>query len=134
MRAGDVQRFFDEYLEAFATCGRTDGADTRALLAFYGVPLALAVGPEATVLASDEEVVEAAQSQVDGMRAAGYDHTETLSAEIEVLSPAAALYRGSFARRRADGGEIARLAATYLILDGPAGLRIAALLVHDAAP
>ena len=34
----DVGRWFGEYLDAFAACGRGE-RDTAALLAYYGVPL-----------------------------------------------------------------------------------------------
>jgi hypothetical protein len=37
-----------------------------------------------------------------------------------------------FVRRRADGSEIARANATYLITDGAPGRRISALALHSA--
>jgi uncharacterized NTF2-like protein DUF6841 len=36
-----------------------------------------------------------------------------------------------FARLRADGTEIARLEATYLIAEVPAGRRISAIIIHS---
>ena len=65
-----------------------------------------------------------AQQQVDGMRAAAYDRTEVLSAEVTVLNSTSALYRGAFSRQRGDGGEINRLTVTYLVTDGPVGHRL----------
>jgi hypothetical protein len=41
------------------------------------------------------------------------------------------LYRGTFSRRRSDGGEISRLTATDLVTDGAAGRRISVLAVHS---
>ena len=41
----DVSRWFGEYLDAFAACGRGE-RDTASLLAYYGVPL-LVTGPRA---------------------------------------------------------------------------------------
>lgn len=48
------------------------------------------------------------------------------------MGGASALYRGTFARNRANGGEINRLTATCLVTKGPAGRRISVLAVHGA--
>jgi hypothetical protein len=126
----DVSRWFGEYLDAFAACGRGD-RDLASLLAYYGVPLLLTTDDGCFALTSDDQVVAATKQQVDGMRAAGYDHSEVLDSKVTVLNATSALYRGSFSRRRRDGGEIGRLTATYLVTDGPVGRRIAALAVHS---
>ena len=42
-----------------------------------------------------------------------------------------ALYRGTFSRRRSDGGEISRLTATYLVTVAAVGRRISVLVVHS---
>jgi hypothetical protein len=125
----DVNRWFGEYLDAFAACGRGE-RETAALLAYYGVPLLLTTDGGCYALTSADEVVAALQPQVDGMRAAGYDRSELLHSEITVLNAASALYRGTFSRRRADGSEISGLTATYLVTDGAAGRRISVLAVE----
>lgn len=127
----DVSRWFGEYLEAFAACGRGE-SDTSSLLAYYGVPLLLTTGDGFYALTSDDQVVSALQPQVDGMRAAAYSRTEILDSEVTVLNPRSALYRGTFSRQRGDGGEIGRLTATYLVTDGAGGRRISALAVHSS--
>jgi len=124
----DVSRWFGEYLDAFAACGRGE-SDTASLLVYYGVPLLLTTDDGLLALTSGDQVVAAVQQQVDGMRAAGYDHSEILDFEVTVLNARSALYRGSFSRRRR-GGEIGRLTATYLVTDGSIGRRISALAVH----
>jgi hypothetical protein len=128
----DVSRWFGEYLDAFAACGRGEH-DTASLLAYYGVPLLLTTDDGCFALTSDDQVAAAAQQQVDGMRAADYDHSEVLHFEVEVtiLNATSALYRGTCSRQRGNGGEISRLTATYLVADGPVGRRIAALAVHS---
>ena len=125
-----VSRWFSEYLDAFAACGRGE-RDTASLLAYYGVPLLLTTDDGSFSLTSEDQVVAAVGQQIDGMRAAGYDRSEVLSSEVTVLNSRSALYRGAFSRRRADGGEINRVAVTYLVTDGPAGRRIAVLAVHS---
>ena len=126
----DVSQWFGEYLDVFAACGRGQ-RDAASLLAYYGVPLLLTTDDGSFGLTSDDQVVAVARQQVDGMRAADYDHTEVLDFEVTVLNATSALYRGSFSRQRSDGREISRLAATYLVTDGPVGRRISALAVHS---
>jgi NTF2-like protein (DUF6841) len=125
-----VSRWFDEYLEAFAACGRGE-RDARSLLAYYGVPLLVTTDDRSFVLTSEGQVVASVQQQVDGMHAAGYDRSEVLSSEVTVLNSTSALYRGTFSRQRSDRGEISRLTATYLVTDGAAGRRISVLSVHS---
>jgi hypothetical protein len=125
----DVSRWFGEYLDAFAACGRGE-RDTASLLAYYGVPLLLTTDDGFFALTSDDRVVAAVQQQVEGMRAAGYDRSEILGSEVTVVNSTSAVYRGSFSRHRSDGGEIGRLTATYLVTDGAAGRRISVLAVH----
>jgi hypothetical protein len=128
--SSEVTRWFGEYLDAFASCGRGE-SQTASLLAYYGVPLLLTTDDGVFALTGGEQVVAAVQRQVDGMRAAGYARSEILSSEVTVLNSSSALYRGTFSRHRADGGEIGRLTATYLVTAGPAGRRISALAVHS---
>jgi NTF2-like protein (DUF6841) len=130
MDSSDVSRWFDEYLDAFAACGRGE-RDPASLLAYDGVPLLLTTDDRCLALTSDDQVVAAMQQQVDGMRAAGYDHSEILDSEVTVLNATSALYRGTISRRRRDGAKISRLTATYLVTDGPVGRRLSVLAVHS---
>ena len=125
-----MSRWFGEYLDAFAACGRGE-SDTGSLLEYYGVPLLLTTDTGFFALTSDDQVVVALQPQVDGMRAAAYDRGEILKSEVTVLNFTSALYRGTFSRQRSDGGEISRLTATYLVTDGAVGRRISVLAVHS---
>jgi hypothetical protein len=129
MDTSEVSRWFDGYLEAFAACGRGE-ADTGTLLGYYGVPLLLTTDDGFFALTSGDRVVAALQPQVDGMLAAGYARTEILGSEVTVLNSMSALYRGTFSRRRSDGGEIGRLTGTYLVTGAGADRRISVLAVH----
>ena len=129
MHGSDVSRWFGEYLDTFAACGRGE-SDTGALLQCYAVPLLLTTDDGFFALTSDDEVVAAVQQQIDGMRAAAFDRSEILDSEVTVLNSTSALYRGTFSRQRSDGGEISRLTATYLVTVGAAGRRISSLAVH----
>jgi hypothetical protein len=128
--SSDVSRWFGEYLDAFAACGRGE-KDTAALLGYYGVPLLVTTDVGSFALTSDDQVVATLQQQVDGMRAEGYARTEILGSEVTVLNSTSALYRGTFSRQRGDGSEINRLTGTYLVTDGAAGRRISVLAVHN---
>jgi hypothetical protein len=130
MDTSDVRQWFDGYLDAFAACGRGE-RDAASLLAYYGVPLLLTSDDGVFGLISDKQVVAAIQRQADAMRTTGYHHSEVLDFEVTVLNATSALCRGSFSRQRGDTSELGRLAATYLVTDGPAGRRISALTVHS---
>ena len=127
----DVSQWFEEYLEAFAACGRSE-RDVATLLDYYGVPLLVTTDDAAVALTSGDQVVAVLQQQVDGMRAAGYAGTEILDSDVTVLNATSALYRGTMSRQRSDGGEVVRLTATYLVTDGAAGRRFSVLAVHSA--
>lgn len=125
-----IRAWFDEYSEAFAARGRGEAGDLHAFLEYYAVPLLVATDDAARALTTGEDVMGFAGQQVEGMRAANYDHTVTIDSELSMLNATSVLYSGDFARQRADDSEIVRFGVTYLITDGPAGLRIAALVVH----
>jgi len=69
-----VTRWFGEYLDAYAACGRGE-SDTASLLAYYGVPLLLSTDEGFFAATSSDAVVAALQPQIDGMRAAGYSRS-----------------------------------------------------------
>jgi len=125
-----VGEWFRSYLDAFAACGRGD-SDPGAMFAYYGVPMMFATDEDFVVGLSEEQVAAAVQTQIDGMLAADYDHSEVLDDETTVLNATSALHTASFSRRRRDESEIGQLTATYLITDGPAGHRISAIAIHS---
>jgi hypothetical protein len=126
----EVTKWFGEYLNAFAACGRGE-QETDALLAYYGVPLLLTTDNGFFALTSEDQVVAALQPQVDGMRAAGYNRSEILASAVTVINSTSALYRGTFSRQRSDGTEINRITGTYFVTSGVDGLRISVLAVHS---
>jgi hypothetical protein len=66
VNSSEVSRWFDEYLDAYASCGRGE-SDTSSLLAYYGVPLLLTTDDGFFAPASGAEVIAAVQRQIDGM-------------------------------------------------------------------
>jgi hypothetical protein len=130
MRVADAGAWLDDYLSAFAALGRGELDDPRLLLDYYAVPLLLTTDDAALALTTEDDVVDAVRRQIAGLRDAGYDRSETIRSELSVLNARTALYAAEFSRRRADGSEIGRLAATYLITIGTRGRRISALIVR----
>jgi hypothetical protein len=126
----EVRRWFGEYLDVFAACGRGE-RDTASLLEYYAVPLLITTDDGFFGLTTDDQVVAAVQPQIDGMRAANFDHSDVVDSDITVLNATSALYRATFSRQRSDGGEIGRFTATYLVTDGAEGRRISVLAVHS---
>jgi hypothetical protein len=118
------------HLGDFAALGRGHTDDVDRLLAWYAVPAILSTDAGCTVLADAAQVVAAARQQVEGLRAAGYDRSVSLTSATTVVNRTCALHRAAFARLRADGTEIGRVDTTDVVPDGPAGRRISALLVH----
>jgi hypothetical protein len=124
--ADTVSRWFDEYFDAFAACARGERG-MAALLSHYGVPMILTTDEGVVSLMTDDEAAAVMQSQVDGLRAQGYHHTDVLHSEVTVLNSTSALYRASLSRRNGDGGEFDRPTITYLVTDDVARLRIVLL-------
>jgi len=128
----DVERWFGEYLAAYAACGRGE-RETESLLAYYGVPLLITTDDGFFPLAGAEQVVAGVRPQIAAMRQAGFDRSEVLGTEVTVLNATSALLRGRFSWQRADRTEINRPTVSYLVTDGPAGRRISVLAVHQVA-
>jgi hypothetical protein len=108
----EVSRWFDDYLDVFAACGRGE-RDTASLLEHYGVPLLVTTDGGSFALTTDDQVVATLQQQVDGMRAEDFARSEILDSETTVLNATSALFRWTISRQRSDGSEINRLTATY---------------------
>ncbi len=132
MDALSVERWFGAYLADFVALGRGDAQDVHRLVAHYGVPLLVSTDSACRTLADAAEVLAFAQRQIDELRAAGYDGSRELEAETVLLNRSCATRCALLSRLRADGTEIARLRATYLITDAGQGHRISAIVVHAA--
>lgn len=130
LHADAVSRWIDGYFAVFAECARGEG-DMAVLLGHFGVPMVVTTDEGAVTLMTDDEGAAMMQSQVDGLRGLGYDHSEVLHSEVTVLNAASALYRGTLLRRNHDGKEIDCPTITYLVTDDVAGPRIVLLAAHS---
>lgn len=130
VETASVREWFDAYLRVFAACGRGECDDLSVLLQYYGVPLLLSTDQAVLALTTSDEVLGAARQQIERMRAADYERSETLESDTVALNATSSLHTAAFSRRRKDASEIGRLRATYLITDGASGRRISVLVVH----
>jgi hypothetical protein len=129
MDAGAVNRFLNEYLEAFAACVRGE-QDVASLMAYYGVPLIITSDDGVIALTTDSDIATVIQSQVDGLRGLRYRHTQVLQSQVTGLNAASALYHASLSRSDDAGNEIDCPTITYVVTDGDEGKRIAMLAAH----
>jgi hypothetical protein len=127
--ADAVGRWMNEYFGTFAACARGDG-DMASLLGHFGVPMIVTSDEGVVTLMTDDEAAAVMQSQVDGLRALRYDHTQVLHSEVTVLNATSAVFRANLCRRNVDGGEIDCPTITYLVTDDVAGPRIVLLASH----
>ena len=125
----ELRAWFQDYLRAFAVCCRGESDDVARLLEYYGLPLLLTTDATAVTVGDEQGVVNAVGQQIERLRAAGYDRTETLDSETTMLNGTTALHRAYFSWMRADGSEIARMRLAYVITHGVSGRRISALVV-----
>ena len=127
-----VDRWFAAYLADFIALGRGDAEDVHRLVARYGVPLLVSTDKGSRTLDGAAEVLAFAHQQIAELRATDYDGSRELEAETVVLNRSCATRCALLSRLRADGTEIARLPATYLITGAGQGRRISAIVVHAA--
>jgi hypothetical protein len=132
MDAHGVRQWFVDFLDTFSACGRGD-RDIAELLRFYGVPMLLTSDEGVIALATDEQVAATIQGQIEGLRAAGFHHSEVLHDEVTILNATSALLRVALSRLHRDGSELLRPTVTYLLTgnESPARLRISVLAVNS---
>jgi hypothetical protein len=127
---GAVEKWFEGYLSAFAASGRGERRASE-VAGFYSVPLLLTTDDVVVWLRTTDEVASWLQTQVDGMLAAQYDHSETLSGDTVILNHHTAIHRAAFSRQRVNGEEISRLTVTYVVLHDAEGFHISALILQS---
>ncbi|OBF30933.1 hypothetical protein A5724_23290 [Mycobacterium sp. ACS1612] len=128
--ADAVGRWIDEYLGTFAACARGDG-DMASLLGHFGVPMVITTDEGVVTLMTDDEAAAVMQSQLDGLRALGFHHSQVRQSEVTMLNATSSVYRATLSRRNADGDEIDCPTVTYVITDDVAGPRIVLLAARS---
>jgi hypothetical protein len=124
--ARGVTQWFARYLDTYGACARGD-REFSELISHYAIPLLLTTDEGVVVLDTADQIAATITGQIDGLRAAGYHHTEVVSEEVTVLNRTSALYRGSFARTGHNGEQLSPATISYLVTDCDDGLRIAVL-------
>ena len=130
MEESEVGDWFAQYLSAFAALGRGESRPGD-VVPYYGVPFLLTTDDVIVSLGTVDEVAAWLQSQADATSAVGYNHTETLASDMEILNRNTAVHRAEFSRQRADGTEINQMSVTYVITRESEGFRISTLVLHS---
>ena len=130
MTEEQVRAWFDQYLDTFADLVSGARDDRRAIGRLYRAPLTMTTDDVVMTLSSEDDVTSVFGAQIDAMREAGFARAVPIETDVQVLNANTARYTALFARQRADGSEIERLRATYLIVDDD-GMRIATVAVHS---
>ena len=130
MEESEVGDWFAQYLSAFAALGRGESRPGD-VVPYYRVPLLLTTDDVIVSLGTVDEVAAWLQSQADATSAMGYNHTETLASDMEILNRNTAVHRAEISRQRADGTEINQMSVSYVITRESEGFRISTLVLHS---
>ena len=112
------------YAEGFA-------GDPAVTVGFYAQPMVYVGADAVTVLATRQDQVAFVEEMQRRLRPSGFASTTVERCEVSLLKPTIALCRVAGTRRRADGSEIERIAAVYVLTAHPEW-RIRELVATDA--
>lgn len=127
--ASEVRAWFGDYFAVFRGLAGAERSDLAALLAYYGVPLAVVADDRAETLPDRAAVLGFAETTIGRLRAAGYSGGTVDRLDIRPLNARAALIDGAFTRHGRAGEPPARIGTAYLAVRGEAGWRLAALIL-----
>lgn len=120
-----VEEFLQRYCEAFRAGNATAAA------AFYHAPAAMIFDDRLVVLDSHAKLAAVLDRILTGLIERGFSRSIIDRMEVMPLTDNTALINAAFSRLRADGTVLERLGATYTVIGGDSGLRIACVVTHD---
>src|ERR1700744_6672151 len=119
----ELKKFVASYAEGFA-------GDPAVTVGFYAEPM-IYVGPDGiSVLATRKDQVAFVEEMQRRLRPSGFARTSVERCDVSLLKPTIALGRVAGTRRRAEGSEIERIAAVYVLTAHPEW-RIRELIATD---
>ncbi|HEY1339493.1 MAG TPA: nuclear transport factor 2 family protein [Bryobacteraceae bacterium] len=121
----DALRTLTDYYRAFSTL------KLDAIFPFFHEPATLISSQGVFVAAKPADVAAVFQQAIDGLRAAGFGHSELAVKDERSLSATASLIRGVAIRYHADGHELNRAGVTYVLNRTGDTWKIAVLILHD---
>jgi hypothetical protein len=122
----DVIQVLTDYYTVFSTL------DVQSFLPFFHEP-SLLVGPQGIIAAPTHAVLATAFAPtLKGLRARSFGRSEFSVRLSKTLSATAALVTGVAIRYKADGQELERVGATYVLHKHDVGWKIAVVVLHDA--
>lgn len=114
-----------DYYAAFSTL------DVDAFLPYFHEPCLL-IGPDGMFAAPTHAVLATAfASPIADLRTRGFGRSELIVRQTETLSATAELVIGLAKRYKADGQELERVGASYVMHKNDTGWKIAVIILHD---
>ncbi len=120
-----VTRVLADYYSAVSTL------DVQAILPYYHEP-SLLISPLGVAATPTHAALAATLTPaMEGLRARGYARSELTMLHVKRLSATTTLASGIAVRYKADGQELERVGATYVLHKADSRWKIAVLVVHD---
>jgi ketosteroid isomerase-like protein len=120
-----VTSLLNDYARAFGKL------DVQAILPYYHEPSVLITTRGVATMPTHAAMAVAFKPLMDGLRARGYARSEFTTLNVKRLSATTALASGAAVRYKADGQELERLGATYVLHKTENGWKIAVTVGHD---
>lgn len=121
-----VQDFMGRYCATF-----TPG-NAAAMADFFHHPVAMIFGGNFLLLNTPQELTTTFEAMLAGLAARGFSHSTPDRLAVTQLADQTFWVTGAFTRYHRDGSVLETVGATYTLLAGDAGFRIAMVVAHDA--
>lgn len=119
-----LEDFLTRYCESFRA-GNIDAAAD-----FYHEPATMIFADRMVVLHSRELIAQALERVLTGLITRGFSRSVVDELQVIPLTDRTALISAAFSRLRSDGEVLERLGATYTVIGGDRGFKIAAVVTH----
>jgi hypothetical protein len=121
----EITKLVTRYAEGFA-------GDPVLTVEFYAEPMIYIGTDRVSVIASKQDAIAFVEGILARLRPRGFSHSTIESCFVRMLHPSIALCAVAGTRRRADGSELERIGATYLLTGNPTW-KIRELIATDLA-
>ena len=123
----ELRIFFRAYNDTFAALSRGERTDGRAMLDFYGVPVAMTSDAGTRVVDDPSVLVATVMATAAELATQDYDRSEQESFSARVVNERTAAVDIGFVRRDRSGSAMGRLHTHFVVVRGDAGWRIVVL-------
>lgn len=124
--SNDLRQFIDQYCASF-----TPG-NAAAMPAFYHLPVTMIFADTLLVLSGAEELAAAFEQMLLPLAARGFKASRAERMAVTQLGENTFSVIASFSRYHQDGSVLEQVGASYTVLRGKNGYKIAMVVAHDA--